>query len=210
MNFLALQNAVISGAFDETLRAEVKEWVNHRYQELWSSDEWVFRYATALVGVTSGSMQVAALPVDLGIVLSVQDADGNPLTPMTDPREFYATYVSSTGNLVGRPEAFCAVNNTLLVGPTSNETRADYTLVYERAIVLLAADSDTPVFPAGHHLILVSGAKATGFKMRGIFLWQQHDDEWERGLEAMRRDLLVGARDVGGISWSAAYRPDRW
>jgi len=85
VTFKQIQDAVLANAFDESLRAQVKDHINHRYQMLWVAEEWGFVYETALVSVTAGSNVVTGLPSDFGNPLSLQNSAGDPREEEGDP-----------------------------------------------------------------------------------------------------------------------------
>lgn len=210
MTFKDIVDAVLAGSFDESLRGQAKNWVNHRYQMLWGMEDWAFRHAAVAVGVTSNSMQLASPPADIGQVLSLQDADGDLLLPILDPREFYATYVDPNSPPVGKPEAYTVISGVVLVGPRSNETSSSYQLVYQRALTLLSGDGDVPAFPAGYHLALVHGGKSDGFAMRSMLLFaQMYEGYWQVAVDAMREDQLIEIKSSGDV-WSGRYVPELW
>lgn len=210
MTFKEIVDQVLRGAFDESQRADAKGWVNHRLQKMWDAEGWSFKYASTLVGIADGQQSMTFLPDDLGYVDSVQNQDGDPLTPMPDPREFYANYINATSPDEGDPEAFTVLDGVILVGPRPNVTRADYTLIYEKQLTLLSGDNDVPAVPEGYHLALVHGAKAEGYTMRNIVAFAQSFEAlWQQALASMAGAFLETVRDPGEV-WSGRYRPEDW
>lgn len=210
MNFKELQDQVIAGSFDESLRGQVKTWLNNRYQMLWALDDWTFKDAAVNVGTLAGSNLLQNLPPDVGMIYSITNQDGEELLAIPDPREYYRTYVSATSPQVGPPEAYSAVNEQILLGPIADTTRDDYTLLYRKAVTLLDDDTDIPAFPAGFHLALVHGAKADGYTMRAMILFAGVSEQmFGEVVDAMREELLGIIVDAGDW-WSGRYRPEAW
>lgn len=204
MTFKQLQDAVLADAFAEAKRADVKNWLNFRYTWIFDVDEWTFTQGTALVTVTSGSQAVTNLPSDFGLAYALYKSDGSPLEPV-DYQTFQASYYSTTSPLSGPPEAFTVLGSSILVGPTSNETKADYSLAYEKTVTPLSADTDVPVIPSGYHLALVHGAKAEGFKLTNVPLADSFDADFQAAVTTMRRKYLRSLPH--NQAQSPAYRP---
>ena len=200
MTFLEIVNAVLAGSFDEAKRPSAKAWVNTRLGELLDMETWVFMRATASVTVTAGSRTVTGLPTAFGVAHSLIDGDGEPLTPFRDPVAFLERYPTNVSS--GTPEAWTAIGASIMVGPAATVTSSAFTLIYELAHTDLVADGDVPILPSQYHLMLVHGAKATGMRMLGIPLWNEHEQAFQQSLDAMRRKYLVTVRAPGAAVWS--------
>lgn len=202
MNYLALQNAVMSDRFDESQRGDVKTWINARYWQLWNEEEWTFRYATATVSVTAGSKTVTGLPSDFLIARSLQRGDGDSLVSLP-ATEFERVYYNARTTETGLPEAYTVIGGTIFVGPAANETASDYQLVYQREYTALSADGDTPAIPVGAHEMLVFGASAMGLQLQNDYTWQFQEQLYQDQLATLRKGYLSDRRDV-----NAAYAAD--
>lgn len=202
MTFRELQDAVIADGFDESKRDDVQRWLNMRLAWLWNAEEWVFKQGTDDVTVTAASMAVSSVPTDFQVALGLLNSDGWPLKATPTVSEFYRLYLDAGRGL---PQAYTVVDGTILVGPTSSVTDSAYKLIYEKAVTLLSADGDLPNIPDGYHMALVHGAKAEGFKLTNIPMWQSYDQQFLGAIDAMRRDYLVEIRNAG--EQQAAYRP---
>lgn len=197
LSFLDLQNAVMSDRFDEEQRGDVKKWINFRYWWLWHLEEWTFRYGTDLVAVTSGSQAVSSMPADFLVALSLQRSDGSALDSM-GPAAFQRAYYDATSGLPGTPESYTVIGNAIYVGPTSNETKTDYQLVYEREYTPLVDDDDVPALPTGAHFGLVHGGAAEGLKLQNDPTWQAFETDFNSVVQILRRGYLVSQRDRAG------------
>lgn len=205
--FLQLQTAVMGTRFDDSQRGDIKTWINAAYWNCWSLERWTFRYATDLVTVTSGSTAVTGLATDVERVFSFQRSDGTKLRYL-QPSRFDAAYYNATSPPVGAPEAYTIRAGVITVGPTSNETKTDYELDYEKAYTALVNDSDVPLLPEGSHEgILVFGGIAIGCKTENDFTWQFFQQEVDRTTQTLRADYLEdqsdddGAYPVDAIGW---------
>jgi hypothetical protein len=224
VTFKELQDAVILNTFDETDRAQVKNWINHRYTVLCDAEDWSFMRATAGVTVTAGSQTVTNLPSDYGVGNALLDQYGERLELIGDPSEFVRRYMDTTVSYTGQPEAFTAFGSPstfdgglfgdgdfgggeglLAVGPTSNVTSNQFRLLYQRATPLLVADADVPTLPSGHHMTLVYGARAEGLGLSGLPEADSAERLFLAGLDAMRRKYLRPLR--ARMSQAPAYRP---
>jgi hypothetical protein len=195
MTFAEICSEVQSLRFNSSQSSSIQRWVNDRYAALWNADEWIFKYAKANVTVTAGSNTVTALPADFGIALGMWRADGQPLSWMP-PKDFENFYQGSSDT--GGPGFFTIINQTVLVGPTSNETSSTYLLLYEKRMTPLVADGDIPAIPAQHHYLLVTGALALGLALFNDFTFQFLETVWQQGIAEMRQEWLADQRGQVG------------
>lgn len=206
MTYLEIVNAVLADAFAESKRASAKQWVTFRYNWLWDLEDWTFAKGTDAVTVTSGSQVVSGVATDFSTALGLYDARGNPLTPVRDYRDFAAMYVGTDNAATGTPEAFTVVGSSIFVGPTSNETSSGYLLVHEKIATPLVNDGDVPNIPLGHHLSLVHGAKAEGFKLSNISLAADFDADFQADVQVMQRKYKSNIKEQVG-QMGSPWRP---
>lgn len=206
MTFLQLQDDVMDGAFSSDKRDQVKTWINARYGTLVDEQEWTFTQASANVSVTATSQTVDNLPGDFAAALALSRADGTPLEPVEQYRDFAIRYIGSASP-AGIPEAFYTDGTQMLVGPTSTETSDTYLLVYERVATLLVDDNDTPIIPAQYHLGLVFAGKAAGYALVDQALSQSYDAQAAAVFGPMQRRYLRSER--GTATQMPAWRPHR-
>lgn len=204
MTFLEIQDAVMDNLFDETDRANVKNWINLRYGWMLALEKWTFLNATASVTVTSGSQTVTGLPTNFGVVIGLWDSDGAPLKGYSDWREFLSRYNTNLDD-TGTPEAYTVIGGTLLVGPTPDTTATDFLLAHELEAAAMSADADVPVIPSLFHRSLVSAGRAEGMKERLNPAWREVEQNFLASIDAMRRRYLTGVRQTG--EQVPAYRP---
>lgn len=181
--------------FDESQRGDIRTWINSRYWYVWSLEEWAFRYATDLVSVTTGSKTVGSVPTDLGAVRSLQRRDGTSLISLSQV-DFQRAYYDATTTETGYPCHYTVIDGAIFVGPSSNETKTDYQLVYEREFTALSADEDEPALPPGAHETLVFGASATGLKLQNDYTWQFFEQQFQDDIQTLRRSYLSDRRDL--------------
>lgn len=171
---------------------QIERWINDRYAALWNADEWIFKYAkVSNLTVTAGSTTVGNLPTDLGIPIGFWRDDGYPLV-YQPPRSFYNIYAASTDT--GAPQFYTMFDQAITVGPTPSQSSSTFSMAYEKRLTNLTGDSDTPVIPAQHHYLLVSGALSLGSRLMNDFTWEFHEQGWQQGIEEMRKDWLVDQR----------------
>lgn len=203
LTFKQLQDAVLADAFDESKRADAKNWITFRHAWLWDLNEWTFKFGTATVTFTNGSQVLGSMPTDFGTAIVLYDSVGNAVTPVRDFRSFFDNYNANLQNGSGSPQAFTVVGSEILVGPAGDGTSG--LLVYEKSKPMLVADGDTTGLPDGYDLALVHGGKAEGFKLANVPLWQGFDDDFTAAANALQRQYLTGVR--GQVGQLGAYRP---
>lgn len=191
MSFSDICEEVRSIRFSSNESTSIQRWVNDRYAALWNADEWIFKYGKSNVTATTGSSAITDLPSDFGIAIGLWRADGMPLRWMA-PRAFENLYQGATDT--GAPSFFTIIDQTIIVGPTSNETSSDYLLLYEKRMTPLVNDGDIPAIPSQHHYLLVIGAMALGLAMYNDFTFQFMDSRWQQGIAEMRQEWLADQR----------------
>jgi hypothetical protein len=203
MTFKAIQDAVIDKAFNESDRANVKNWIVFRHAWLWDLCEWQFKFGTATVTFTANSQIVGSLPTDFLTAITLYDTNGIPVAPVRDFRTFFDTFNANLQNGSGSPEAFTVLDSQMFVGPAGDGTTG--LLVYEKSKPALVNDTDTTGLPDGYDLALVHGGKAEGFKLANVPLWQGFDEDFTAAANAMQRQYLTSIR--GQVGQMGAYRP---
>lgn len=188
MTFKQLQDAVKADRFRESQRGDIMDWLNYRYAWLWDAAEWTFKRAKTTVTVTANSSTVSNLPADLGTVRKLRLSDGTRINYM-DPDDFDDLYFGQTAT--DKPQYFTIVDGDLSVGPISSVTDTGCGLFYDKSITLMAADSDTPAFPAEMHFALVHGASAEGLKLQNDFTWQAFEQDWSAAIQTMKAKFLL-------------------
>lgn len=194
MTFKNIQDAVISDRFDETQRADVKNWINAVYGTILTAEDWTFLVTKSLVTVTAGSSTVTNLPTNLGVVLRLSRADGGALNFLS-PQQFADAYYGETAT--GIPADYTVVNGVVSVGPISSETSALYQLEHEKEGTALSADADLPILPALSHMVLVFGAAIMGLQLSADPSWQGLQPQYDGLYQGLRRRYLASQRDGG-------------
>jgi hypothetical protein len=203
MTYVDIQNAVLKNAFSEGRRSEVKQWIQFRHAWLWDLEQWTFKFATSAVVFAASSQIVGAVPADFRTALALYDANGNPISGIRDMRTFFDSYNANLQNGIGIPEAFTVVGSQIMVGPAGDGSAG--LLVYEKSKPALVNDGDLTGLPDGYDVALVHGAKAEGFKLSNIPLWQGFDDDFTAAANALRRNYLIAMRGQAGQL--GAFRP---
>lgn len=204
LTYKQIVDAVLSNAFAESVRSDAQKWVQGRHSWLWDAEDWTFKYAgPTSVTFTSGSNTVGSLPTDFQAVDALYDANGDELVGYEDAREFWRRYNANLNLGSGTPEAYTVVDSTLYVGPAGDGTSG--LLFYEKTKPSLSLDADTTGLPDGYDLALVHGAKAEGFKLNNIPLWDGFDQDFTAYLNAMRRNYLRKVNTAG--RQLGAWRP---
>ena len=203
MTFLEIQDAVLANLFDESDRANVKNWINLRYHWLLAMEEWTFLNATATVTVTAGSQAVSGLPANFGTIIGIWDTDGAPLV-YRDFRTYLTNWNTNLGDS-GSPGAYTVIGSQVLVAPTPDSSSATFQIAYQIEADSMTADDDVPILPEGFHRALVSAGRAEGMKERHNPAWRDVEQNFLASIDAMKRRYLVGARQTG--EQVPRYRP---
>lgn len=209
MTFAEIVMEVQQLRFSAANSSSIQRWVNHRYAALWNADEWIFKYGQANVTVTNGSSQLSNLPADFGISIGLWRADGCPLR-WQPPRDYFDIYQGAQD--LGAPQFFTIIDQSIFVGPISNESSDQYLLAYEKRLTPLVNDTDVPAIPPQHHYLLVTGALAFGMAHFNDFTYQFLESEWQQGIAEMRQEWLADQRGEVGV-WgrdSVEALPTSW
>lgn len=206
LTFKQIQDAVLADSFDESKRADVKNWIAFRHTWLWDLCEWTFRFGTATVVFTQGSQIVGSMPTDFRIAIALYDSNGVEIRPVRDMRSFLDRYNANLANGTGSPGAFTVIGTQLMVGPAGDGSSG--VLAYEKSKPTLVNDGDLTGLPDGYDLALVHGGKAEGFKLANIPLWQGFDDDFTAASNALQRNYLTAVR--GQVGQMGAFRPGQW
>lgn len=202
MNFLDIQNEIISTRFDESRRAQVKLWIQSRYATLWSAANWNFRHVLdASFAVTSGANN-PTMPTDLSSVEAIIDNFGQPLAYL-GPMAWRDQFLSSS-TVTGQPSSYTMVAGQVYLGPTP-QASATFLISYARRVSHLdasgnvvsgnlSADTDRPIWSqtnfAEYDYILVLDGMMLGQQMLNdptAYTLQGQRDEL---LQAMKSDLV--------------------
>lgn len=201
LTFLELQEAVLKNGFAEGDRADAKNWLNFRYEWIFTLEQWTFRKAQAALTITGGTATATA-PTAFGTAIQVQLASGATLDPMDWAlfnQAFFGTNVSQS-----TPRAFTVINGQIYLGPTPSASETGrilylYDLCHKNSAGAVIAgpmtlNDDVPMIPAGHHLSLVHGSKGSGFKLTNVPMASQLEQDFSNAITAMRANYLDDLR----------------
>jgi hypothetical protein len=200
MDFLALQNDVLSDRFSESKRANAKNWINYRYGRLWAAEDWTFKYALVSYNVALGASTIPLGTIQRPIAL--WDTTTSPsYTPIESSRPEIFYNDASTASSV--PVGFTVVGSNIILNQPVSGART-YQVLGELGFVALAADGDTPLIPSEFHLILSHGATAEGLKDENDPSWQGKEADYDSAYQDLKKGYLVNVRTYGGSypAWS--------
>lgn len=188
MNFGELQDAVLE-RFSESERPKAKQWINLFGPMLYYAEDWEWRFAQTGLDIFTDSFAAGGEPDNIGRIIDVWNAQGEPLTAMP-PRDFFRAYGGfAVAGVSGKPESYTAFNSNVYIGPASSET-AQYFCVYWLRWVDLLDDDEEPDLPSSFHWLLAAGALAIGQAAVQDPTAAMQDPVVARGLETMRREYL--------------------
>lgn len=203
MTYLQMQNAVLADAFAESRRADAKTWLQWRHAALWDSRDWTFKYGTSASVSFDGTQTLANIPTDFKEVVALYDENGDQLRMIRSPAAFYDLYNPNVSDGSGAAEAFTVVDAAVILGPTPTNTGTGY-LVYKKLRPTLSADGDLTGLPDGYDLALVHGAKAEGFRLANIPLWQGFEEVFNGAVGVLEAAYLAETDKADQLG---AYRP---
>lgn len=198
MNLLDLRTEVSSRGFDFATSARLNTWINRAYHRACERHPWPFLQVTV-----TGTSPLAI--TDLRNVLSVIDTTTKATLGWEDRRNIYER--DPTLDVTGSPTSWYLDGSNLTVYPAN--TTDSIQVWYLKVPSDLTADSDTPLFPARFHYLIVDGACAMAYEDSDNFdaaslCWQSF---WGQ-IEEMASNLLVPNFDTpaevavyGGVDW---------
>jgi len=189
MDFLDIQNEVISDRFDEGRRDSVKTWINYRYGRIWAAADWTFKLQTTTLTVNQGTQSISRGTI--GDILSVSDGTyGTGYDPMYAyrPEEFFDKSVLTAA----RPSAYTIIGDLIWFNAPLDVIRT-YQIVSEVKFTALVNDIDTPAIPSEFHYILVHAAAAEGLLKESDPGWQGEEQQYESALDGMKSEYLSNA-----------------
>lgn len=153
MNYVDIQNEIISLRFDESRRDQVKNWIKIRYAALWAQADWNFRdVMDASLPIVAGS-NTPVMPSDLSSVEAIVDNYGQALGYL-EPMAWRDTFLSSS-TVTGTPIAYTMIAGQAYLGPTP-QSSATFLISYDRRVSRLvggvvtsgnfSGDSDKPIW----------------------------------------------------------------
>lgn len=192
---------------DESLKAA--------YTWVWNAADWSFKKVDMAILTVTASDATPTMPADVGKVADIFDHNGRALREL-DPDEFDRLFQPGvTTSARGTPVAYKVVGRIVTLGPTPDAART-FRWSYDRRIshfqadgvTVVAgpmdADTDLPLWPDDHHMLLVHHAAMVEHGIVGSQLAATMQDLRDDALEAMREDLVV--ERAPGRQW-LAYRP---
>lgn len=198
MTFKNLQDEIIALRFDESRRAQVKNWITTAYAKIWDADDWFFKHVQkATLSATIGDA-TPTMPSDFAKAEALFDATGEQLAYL-DPIVWRDSYENQTGT--GLPDAYTVIDREIYLGPLPN-SNSTLTLSYVRRLVKIAAttglvavgnlsvDGDQPIWDAEYDYVLVYEAAIIGGQLLGDTDWQSLVQGRDEIRAAMREDLV--------------------
>lgn len=186
MDFLEIQNSVLTDRFSEEKRDAVKQAINSRYGRLWLTAGWSFRFAMDDVVVPSGanSFDKGAFHTPIEIYDSTQTGYWKRVNSVI-PQDF----LPYRQNYSAYPIEFTVIGDTVFL---DRNAPGDVTLqVYgELAWVPLINAADVPLLPLEFHYMLVVGAASDQLKLENDPSYKPLEDTWEKMLEDMKKGYL--------------------
>ena len=198
LTYLQLQNAVLGRRFPNASRSDAKRWLATAYSDVWAAEDWTFkRVSRATLTFTAGD-STPAMPADFGDAIELYDNYGTIIERLSQEEfeeEYADTLILGTTGIV---EAYTVVNRQIEVAPVPGD--ASYKLSYWRSVChkesdgttvtagFMDEDTDYPLWD-DHHSILIPRAMVIGLIEINDPTWQPLQEEYERQLERMKRDL---------------------
>ncbi len=188
MDYLEIQNSVLSDRFSEEKRDSAKQAINSRYGRLWLTAGWSFRYALANVVVPLGAN---TLPKGVfHTPIEIYDETNTGYYPKkvgsTMPQDLIPFRSTSSS---GYPIEFTVIGDTIYLDRNA-PTDTDLIIYGELAWVPLVSDEAVPLLPEEFHYMLVVGAASDLLKLENDPSYKPLEDTWEKMLEDMKKGYL--------------------
>lgn len=190
MNFLEIQNEVLSDRFSEAKRPNVKNWINYRYGRLWGMQDWSFKIQSTTLSVPINTTSVARGTI--GTILKIWDSTVSPsFQPegAVRPEQLYDFSQTTSGT----PYSFSVIGDNIVFDRPMGIART-FQVISEAKFIPLENDLDIPLIPSEYHLLLSSGAASHGLRLENDPSWQSFEDEWNKGIEDLKMNYLSSVR----------------
>jgi hypothetical protein len=196
-------------------------WLDAAYTWIWNARDpsgvkinWSFAKVDQANLTVTANDSTPTMPADVGTVDWIIDATGQQLDEL-DPEEFDRQFAGIVQT--GAPYAYKVVNRVVTLGPTPSAA-ATFTWSYTRRVShfssdgvtivsgTLANDSDIPIWPADHHMILVFHAALVGHALNSNPFAGTMQGLRDDALQAMRADLeyeFATGQQWGDGGWSS-------
>ena len=190
MNFLELQDEVISDRFGADRRGKVKNWINYRYGRLWAAEDWGFKKQSTTLVAAGGVSSVAS--TGIGDIISFSDiTQGTGNYPLMSyfQDEFYEHSVTTAAV----PSAYTKIGDTIYFNSVLPTTMT-FRVLSKIPFTPLSQDSDVPLIPVEFHYLLVVGAASEGLRQENDPSWQGEEDDYQQGVEDMKSEYISSGR----------------
>lgn len=191
MNFVSLQDEVLTNRFDPGQRPQAKNWINYRYGRLWGMENWSFKYQVTTLNVTSGATSIARGTI--GDIVRIWDTTVSPgYAPMVPlrPEDMWDAGRQTT---TGAPYDYTIVGTNIYFERPMDTTRSFYVLS-TLPFTTLVNDTDIPLIPTEYHYLLVAGATAMGQARENDPSSTTMEQEWQNGITDMKATYLTSLR----------------
>jgi hypothetical protein len=180
--------------------AEVKRWVNAAELAVWNSGDWVFkRMPATTLAVTIGG-RTPTMPADFNRAIRLY-TDTGARVDYREPDLFEELYPAGIAN--GTVLSYTVINRAIYLGPppaTSVNFKLSYERRYTRSVAgtptlgVMSADTDTPLWDAEHHYVLVPWAMILGQKLENDPTGDALRAERDMLLASMQGTLIAGVK----------------
>lgn len=195
-----MQDAVIAARFNESLRTQVKLWINQREMMIWAYADWPFKKVSKTLVDVSAAGVVTPTPADFHRGIWMETTSGNKVEPLSQ-REWRTIRPASSANQATATEPTwwsANVDQSISIYPVG---ASQVYLAYERKLAhynnsaaittgAMSADTDYPMWDATFHTYLVWGAIATGLKRENDPTWAALEDDFSTGMLMMSEYYL--------------------
>jgi hypothetical protein len=192
VNFVELQNEVITFRFREGQRTSVGRWINLRYQGVNAQADWPWLYPhMRTLAWPGGSSPVPLLGSDRRLSGVYDDSNDVPLAylPYEQFQEMYGDSATDGGDPAHYTIHDSGTDAELLLGPLGSPA-VSLKLIGETRPAELVAATDEPLWPEHWHYSLVLGASSTGLKLENDPTWEALETEFLANVLLMKEEVL--------------------
>lgn len=203
MNFLQLQDEVLTNRFNANQRPQTKNWINYRYARLWGLEEWTFKYQITDLAVSGNAVSIAKGTI--GDIVRIWDSS---IAPGYSPMEALRAenlWDNARTTTSGAPFDYTIVGNTIYFERPMDQNRT-FKVFSTIPFTNLVNDNDIPLIPSEFHYLLVVGATAMGQMRENDPSNQVYEQDWNNGVSDMRSAYLTNLRPAHDSypSWPAS------
>jgi hypothetical protein len=192
-----LLDDILLDRFESDARPRAFKALNNRLAQLWTLEDWTWKYARVPVTISANVQTASGLPTDFGVPYYLWDENATPLSYVEIDRFTWAYSTSAHGP----PEAWTVVDEQILLGPTPDHN-ATFSTYYRKRLIPLTEEGQSPDIPQEFDLALVHGGRAELLAFYNDPTAADMEAQYQLDVQALQRDYLADAAGQPAM-WSS-------